>query len=67
MVTLSIPDMHCNACKASVERALLPLAQGAAVAIDLDSRRATIVGAADATAMIAALDRIGFPAEAVTT
>jgi copper chaperone CopZ len=65
MVTLSIPDMHCNACKASVERALAPLAAGAPVSVDLAARRATVDGPAEVGSLIAALDRIGFPAVAL--
>jgi copper chaperone len=67
MLTLSIPDMHCNACKTSVERVLLPLADGAKVFVDLEQRRVTIGGAADAGPMIEALEKIGFPAKSLST
>jgi copper chaperone len=62
MTTLSVPDMSCGHCKASVEAALAPLA--AKVQVDLPARRVTAEGAAP-EALIRALEAIGFPASLV--
>lgn len=59
MTTLSVPDMSCGHCKASIEAALAPLASK--VTIDLPARRVTVEGIAPEAA-IAALSGIGFPA-----
>ena len=64
MTTLSVPDMSCGHCKASVEAALAPLSPS--VSVDLPRRQVTVTGPADAAALIAALDAIGFPATAVS-
>ncbi len=62
MTTLSVPDMSCGHCKASVEAALSPLADK--VDVDLSARRVTAEGAAP-EALIQALQAIGFPASVV--
>ena len=62
MVRLLVPEMHCEACKTSVEKALGPLAVPGGVTVDLATRQVSVEGQADATRMIAALDRIGFAA-----
>ena len=58
---LSIPDMNCGHCKASVEPALIPLTTG--ILVDLTARQVTVQGARDGAALIAALSAIGFPAQ----
>lgn len=63
MVTLSIPAMHCGKCKSSIEQALKPIEGTRYVTVDLDTRRAVVGGSPRVEDMIAALDRIGFPAE----
>ncbi len=62
MTILSVPDMSCGHCKASVEAALAPIA--AKVEVDLPARRVRAEGAAD-EALIKALDAIGFPASVI--
>ena len=59
MTTLSVPDMTCGHCKASVEAALSPLAR--AVEVDLPARRVRAEGAPP-EALVQALAQIGFPA-----
>lgn len=59
MITLSVPDMSCGHCKASVEAALQPIARH--VEVDLPERLVR-VEASDAGKLIAALAEIGFPA-----
>ncbi len=61
MTTLSIPDMSCGHCKASVEAALAPFA--AQITVDLPTRQVDVQGAPDLTAVLAALGEIGFPAQ----
>lgn len=58
---LSIPDMNCGHCQASVTAALAPLATG--IAVDLPARQVTVQGAPDTAAVMAALSAIGFPAQ----
>lgn len=64
MTTLSVPDMSCGHCKASIEAALAPLA--ATVEVDLPARRVRATGA-PAEALVAALAAIGFPATVMPT
>lgn len=59
MIRLSVPDMNCGHCKASVEAALKPIAQS--VEVDLALREVKVEGA-DPGAAMAALDEAGFPA-----
>lgn len=63
MTEISIPDMHCGHCKASVEAALAAVPGTGRIEVDLTARRARVGDAAEPAAMIAALDAIGFPAE----
>ncbi len=62
MTTLSVPDMSCGHCKASIEAALAPLATR--VEVDLPARRVSAEGAPP-EALVKALDAIGFPATVV--
>ena len=64
MATLTIPDMNCGHCKASVEKAIRTLDPAAKVAVDLATRTVTIETATPMAAVVAALDGAGFPAEA---
>jgi copper chaperone len=59
---LSIPDMTCGHCKASVEGAVARVAPGAAVAVDLDAKTAEIDGAPDPEAVLGAIRAAGFDA-----
>ncbi|MDT8855666.1 heavy metal-associated domain-containing protein [Paracoccaceae bacterium Fryx2] len=63
MTTLSIPDMTCGHCRASVEQALGAVPGVGHVSVDLPGRTATIEGAAPVATLIAALEAVGFPAE----
>lgn len=63
MTTLSIPEMNCRHCEASVVAALTPLS--GAVRVDLANRTAVLTASADPDALIAALARIGFDAAVV--
>jgi copper chaperone len=59
-LTLSVPDMSCGHCRASIQAALAEL--GAAPSFDMENRRITLTAAAPQAAVIAALDAIGFDA-----
>ena len=61
MTRLTVPDMSCGHCKASVEKALAGLATD--VQVDLGSRQVTAKG--DDDTMIAALAKVGFPATVI--
>lgn len=65
MTTLSIPDMTCGHCKASVESALTSLPDTGTITVDLAARTATATGTASPESLIRALDAIGFPATAI--
>lgn len=62
MTTLSIPDMTCGHCKASVEQALAAVRDAGDVTVDLTARTATASGPASPESLIRALDEVGFPA-----
>ncbi|RID93438.1 copper chaperone [Gemmobacter lutimaris] len=61
-VTLSIPDMSCGHCRASIETALKPLPGVTGLSFDAEARTATVEGDAPVAALVQALDGIGFPA-----
>ena len=59
MITLTVPDMSCGHCKASVEAALAPHASK--IEVDLPARKVHVDGP-DLDRMLEALADIGFPA-----
>ncbi len=62
MLQLSVPDMACGACRAAVEKALVPLVAPSSLVIDMGTRQVRCDGPVDSDQIIAALARIGFPA-----
>ncbi|OYU17341.1 MAG: heavy metal transport/detoxification protein [Rhodobacteraceae bacterium PARR1] len=62
MTTLTVPDMSCGHCKASVLSALSALPDAGAVEVDLTAKTVTVTGPAQPAALIRALDAVGFPA-----
>ena len=64
---LSVPDMSCGHCKASVTEALSALPAVRAVSVDLAAREVTVAGSAAPEALIASLSEIGFPARIIAT
>ncbi len=62
MTRLSVPDMTCGHCKASVETTLAALPDTGTVTVDLAARTVTATGPAAAATLVRALDAIGFPA-----
>ena len=65
MITLSIPDMSCGHCRASITEALGALPGIGGITFDAEARRADIAGPLPAAQLIAALDAIGFAASVV--
>ena len=62
MTILSVPDMNCNHCKATVEGALSAVPQAGAITVDLGKRTVDASGTATADLLIDALDKAGYPA-----
>lgn len=62
MTLISIPDMTCGHCKASVEQAIHRLDAGAQIDIDLSSRTARVESHLTDAQILHALGEIGFPA-----
>lgn len=65
MTLLSVPDMSCGHCKASVTAALSALKGTSAVNVDLTTRQVEVAGSTPATELLAALNQIGFPAQVI--
>lgn len=62
MTTLSVPDMSCGHCKATVESALGVVPQVGAVTVDLATRKVEVSGPVPAADLLKALDAAGYPA-----
>lgn len=62
MTTLSVPDMTCGHCKATVESALGAVPQAGEVRVDLTTRKVEVTGPAPAAELLRALDAAGYPA-----
>ena len=62
MITLSIPDMSCGHCKATVESALGAVPQAGEVKVDLTTRKVEVTGPAPVADLLKALDAAGYPA-----
>jgi copper chaperone len=63
MTRLSIPDMSCGHCRASVTDALTKLPSVTGLSLDGEARIADVQGDAPTDALLAALNKIGFPAK----
>lgn len=66
MTTLSVPDMTCGHCKASVTQALTSVAGTSSVEVDLTTRQVSLTTTAPEAALLAALDEVGFPATVIS-
>lgn len=60
-VVLTVPTISCGRCKATIEKALTELPGVESGSVDVDERRVTVVGAVEQRAIVALLDRIGYP------
>lgn len=65
MTRLSVPDMSCGHCKASVETTLSALPDSGTIDVDLDRGEVAVSGPAAPAALVAALAGIGFPARVI--
>lgn len=65
MTRLSVPDMSCGHCKASVEGALSALPGAGAIKVDLSRREVSVEGATAPAALVAALAEAGYPATVI--
>ena len=61
--TLKVTGMHCQKCVARVKEALENVDGVMSVVANLEEERATVTGNADAQALVAAVQAIGFGAE----
>ena len=67
MTLLSVPDMNCGHCKASVTEALSALPGTRVITVDLTTRQVEVQGSPSPESMLAALNEIGFPAHIIAT
>lgn len=65
MTLLSVPDMSCGHCKASVTQALSALPGADTITVDLTTRQVDVAGNAAPETILAALNAIGFPAQVI--
>ena len=65
-IQLSVPDMTCGHCKASVEKALGETAGVQSVSVDLPNKKVAVQAEDQVTfdALVQALDDVGFTGEA---
>ncbi len=59
---LSVPDMSCGHCKATVEKTISAVDPAARVAVDLTTRTVDVTGTAATAALLKALADEGYPA-----
>lgn len=62
MIELSVPDMSCGHCRATVTAAIRGVVPAAEVEVDLTARRVRVGGAGEAGRLVAALAAAGYPA-----
>jgi copper chaperone len=59
---LSVPDMTCGHCKATVEKTVIEIDSGADVSVDLTARTVSLSTTAPVEAILNALKAQGYPA-----
>lgn len=64
MTRLSVPDMSCGHCKATIEKTLGALDPAAKVSVDLPGRTVEVQSTRPLPEILAALDEAGYPAQA---
>lgn len=64
-LTLSVQNMHCEACARRVTTVVQKKHPGAQVKVDLAADTVSIEGGVDAQAVVAALEDAGYPVKAI--
>ena len=62
-MTISVPEIHCDHCKHSIEGALAPLPGGRSAHVDVSGRTVTVEvdeAAADRARLVAAIEEQGY-------
>lgn len=65
MTLLSIPDMTCGHCKASVTQALTSVPGTQTITVDLTKRQVAVTGSPSPESLLVALLEVGFPAQII--
>lgn len=65
MTLLSIPDMNCGHCKASVTEALSAVPGTQTISVDLTKRQVEVTGSPSPESLLVALLEVGFPAQII--
>ena len=65
MTLLSIPDMNCGHCKASVTEALSAVPGTQTISVDLTKRQVEVTGSPSPESLLFALLEVGFPAQII--
>lgn len=63
-IALSIPDMECGGCVASIEKAVHAVDASASITADIEARTVRVTTSSDRQALLTALDAAGYPAKA---
>ncbi len=63
MLSLTVPDMHCGGCAASVQKAIQSVDHAARVEVDLATRRVVVDTTATSAQVAEAVERAGFDAQ----
>lgn len=64
MIALTIPNIRCGGCVASVEKAIHAVDASAQITADIEAGRVEVTTSADRQTLLTALDAAGYPAEA---
>lgn len=64
MTTLSVPDMSCGHCKATIEKTIHALDPAAGLSFDMDRRKVDLQSDCPIDAVLGALAEAGYPAKA---
>ena len=60
MIEMSVPDMTCGHCIATIRKAVIGLDQGATCEVDLDAKRVTVGSVLPPSDFVEALEEVGY-------